>query len=133
MLSFSLVGEILDHLADNLPDIFYRGLNGGIILLPGVAYHQESSPDTALYIIGEYRYDPRGLGRYIVIHYGSFMRAYGQLPFEQQVEELRRVLLHEMTHHLQSMGGTRELEKEDESKMDNFRFRRWSRKQEENK
>ena len=34
LLSFDLVGEILDELAEAFPPEFYQDLNGGISLLP---------------------------------------------------------------------------------------------------
>ena len=34
VLSFEAVGEILDGLAETLPQVFFRDLNGGILLLP---------------------------------------------------------------------------------------------------
>ena len=130
MLTFAQVGEILDDIADSLPEEFYKELNGGIILLPGAVVHRESNPLEPLYVLGEYRREPFGLGRYIVIHYGSFVRAYGRYPLEAQAEELRRILLHEFTHHIQSLGGTRNLEIDDDLRLDRYRQRQAGEKPE---
>jgi len=109
MVSIEETEEILTGLADELPQDFYKYLNGGIVLLP-----QEKQNDQAkgLYILGEYHRD-RNLGRFITIYYGSFMRVYGNYPKEQLKEKFKETLLHEFTHHLESLAGERGLEKED--------------------
>ena len=122
MQSFEEVGKALDELAEEIPEELFRELNGGIILLPDIRYHQASKDANPLLIVGEYRHEFRRLGRYIVIYYGSFIQCYGMLSPERQREELRRVLLHEFTHHLQSLGGTRGLEIEDDQRL--LRYRR---------
>ncbi|MCL2547810.1 MAG: hypothetical protein FWE76_01440 [Symbiobacteriaceae bacterium] len=121
MMSFEEVGEALDEIAENLPVALYKELNGGIILLPEVKNHSESSDSNPLYVIGEYRYEPRALGRYIVIYYGSFRLAYGMHPPGRQRNELQRVLMHEFRHHIQSLGGTRGLEREDQQRLERFK------------
>jgi len=122
-LTFEEVGTILDDIAESLPAAFFKELNGGIILLEEIKLHPESREGNLLYVVGEYRHEYRGLGRYIVIYYGSFVRSYGMFSALRQQEELRRVLLHEFTHHIQSLGGTRGLEKEDERRLARFRVR----------
>ena len=119
-LSFEEAGSFLDDLADSLPEGFFRELNGGIILLPDTKLHPASGHEY-LYTIGEYRHEPYGLGRYIVIYYGSFVQVYGRESHERQEEALRYVLMHEFTHHLQNLGGTRELEVEDAQRLTQFR------------
>ena len=113
MISFEEVGFMLDHIADALPEGFYRELNGGIVLLPEEKLHPASAGRTDLYILGEYHHEPGGLGRYIAIYYGSFIRAHGYLSTEQQQETLRHILVHEFTHHLESLAGERGLEIQD--------------------
>jgi hypothetical protein len=105
MTSFDDIGTMIDDIAEEIPEVFYNELNGGINLLPGMKLHPESNNSGYLFIMGEYHYDPRGLGRFINIYYGSFMRVYAFLPPEQQKEKLRQILLHEFTHHLESLGG----------------------------
>ena len=116
MTTFDELGLMLDDIAEGLPKDFYNELNGGIILSPDVKMHPESNETGNLYILGEYHNDRKGfggLGRYIVIYFGSFMRLYSHFPPERQKQELRRVLVHEFTHHLESLAGERDLEIQD--------------------
>jgi len=109
MTSFEDIGIIIDGIAEELPEDFYRELNGGINLLPDIRIHPESNAPGELFIMGEYRCDPHGLGRYINIYYGSFIHLYAHLNPVQQREKLRGILLHEFTHHLESLGGEHSL------------------------
>ena len=113
MITFDEVATLLDDIADELPTDFYKELNGGINLLPDTRVHPESSPAADLYILGEYHNDPCGLGKYINIYYGSFISLFGFLTTLQQKQELRQILLHEFTHHLESLAGESVLEKRD--------------------
>jgi hypothetical protein len=103
--------NILDELAEELPEEFYRELNGGIILLPEAHVSAFARRDD-LYTLGEYRHS-WGMGRYIVIFYGSFEKIFGRLSNEEMKNELRKTLRHEFTHHLESLAGENALEKED--------------------
>lgn len=130
-ITFDEVGQMLDDIAEEIPKDFYRDLNGGVFLLPDTKRHPESRGDTDinnnnLYILGEYHNDRKGLGglgRYIVIYYGSFIKLYAYLPPERQKEELRRVLIHEFTHHLESLAGERGLEIKDAEQLEKYRQR----------
>lgn len=119
MITFEETRRILDDLAEGLPEGIFDRLNGGIILSPDVMKHPEY-PDK-LCILGRYYYQPAGLGRYITIYYGSFCRLYGNEPYERQVEELRKVLYHELTHHIEALAGDRSLEYWDARQMERFR------------
>jgi len=105
MTSFEDIGIMIDGIAEELPEDFYRELNGGINLLPDIKIHPESDNSGNLFIMGEYHYQSHGLGRYINIYYGSFMQVYAYLNPVQQREKLRQILIHEFTHHLESLGG----------------------------
>ena len=59
--------------------------------------------------MGEYVEDPY-MGRMIYIYYGSFLEVYGELGEKELEEELRETLLHEFTHHMESLAGERGLE-----------------------
>ena len=118
MLDFDEVGTILDEIAAELPEVFYKELNGGIILLPEVKYNPMGRHND-LYIMGEYHHGG-SMGRYISIYYGSFERLYGHLGREQLKEQLAHTLKHEFTHHLESLAGERGLEKKDEEFMRNY-------------
>jgi hypothetical protein len=103
--------KILDELAEELPAEFYHELNGGIILLPETHMSAYARGDD-LYTLGEYRHS-WGMGRYIVIFYGSFERVFGRLSDDEMKKELRKTLRHEFTHHLESLAGENALEKAD--------------------
>lgn len=66
MLSFEETQEALTEIADDLPQAIYRELNGGIILLPEAKLHAEAR-NGDLYILGQYHYEPRGIGRYVTL------------------------------------------------------------------
>ena len=121
MISIEAVEEMLDEIATELPIEFYRELNGGILLLPEAELHPESGSEP-LYVMGQYHRSIT-MGRYIVIYYGSFERAYGHLTPDELREQLKRVLVHEFTHHMESLAGERGLEIKDEEHMDAYRNR----------
>ena len=116
LLSFDEVGEILDDLAEKIPEPFYQDLNGGILLLPEAMPDPENGPD--LYILGEYCVDE--MGRYINIYYGSFAALYADEPRETWVEELNTTLRHEFTHHVEGLAGERSLEYKDSAQLAQF-------------
>ena len=72
MIGIDEVEKMLEELAAELPQEFYKELNGGILLLPQAKLNH-AVRNNDLYIMGEYHYD-RSMGRYIVIYYGSFQR-----------------------------------------------------------
>ena len=117
MLTFEEVGDILDVIAEELPRDFFKDLNGGILLLPE-ACQDEGDSAHDLYTLGEYVHDD--MGRYIVIYYGSFAALYQGLPPEKLRKELKETLIHEFTHHLESLAGECGLEIEDELEMERF-------------
>ena len=112
MISIDEMEKMLDELASELPEEFYKELNGGIILLPETKFHNNKNADD-LYILGEYHQEV-SLGRYICIYYGSFLKVYGYLSKDKIRPQLRKVLRHEFRHHLESLAGERLLEIEDE-------------------
>ena len=118
MVSIEEVEKMLDEISTTLPQEFYNKLNGGILLLPETAKHPKGKKDD-LYILGQYHYD-RTMGRYIVMYYGSFMRIYGHLPNELLYQELKRVLIHEFTHHIETLAGDRSLAKKDIRKLQRY-------------
>lgn len=121
MISFDEIGMILNNIADELPENFYKKLNGGINLLPDVKMHPESKESGDLFILGEYYNDQQGLGRYINIYYGSFMRLYAHLEPASQREELKHILLHEFTHHLESLAGEEKLKIKDIQDLERYK------------
>ena len=77
-----------DEAAEELPQVFYRELNGGIILSPITKAHPQSDPKNPLLVLGEYRNSPQ-MGRSIVLYGGSILRSYGNLPDEKLKAEDR--------------------------------------------
>jgi len=114
MYTIDHVEKMLNEIAGEIPDEFFKHLNGGVILLDECKPHPKSRGD--LFILGEYhnRYD---MGRHICLYYGSFMRAYANVPEDALRKTLRQTLLHEFTHHLESLAGERGLEVKDHIKL----------------
>ena len=111
MFTIDEVNEMLDEIASELPEEIFRDLNGGVSLL-AESKKSEKDPSGGLYTLGEYRRDQ--MGRYIVIYYGSLTAVYGSSSYNKMRKHLRDVLTHELTHHLESLAGERDLEIEDE-------------------
>jgi len=113
---------LLGEIADEVPGELFRRLNGGIILREESKLHPQGTGD--LFIMGEYvsRHD---MGRCIIIYYGSFLCAYGHLPRHALREKLRATLLHELTHHLESLAGERGLELKDRQQLEEYRRRQY--------
>jgi predicted Zn-dependent protease with MMP-like domain len=111
MITLDEMEAMLNEVAEELPKEIYKGLNGGIVLLP----ESKENPigrNNDLFILGEY-HGGGMLGRYITIYYGSFIRVFGDLNRESMKGKLRHTLKHEFVHHLESMAGERDLEVED--------------------
>ncbi|MDR0424972.1 MAG: metallopeptidase family protein [Clostridiales Family XIII bacterium] len=121
MVDIEEMQDMLDMLADELPDELYEGLNGGILLLPDRKLSPEALDDD-LFTLGEYHHS-YSMGRYIVIYHGSFDAIFGHLPKEELLAELRKTLRHEFTHHLESLAGEKDLEIEDERQLARYRYR----------
>ncbi len=120
--SIDEVHEILDNISEELPEAFFKDLNEGIVLLPEVKLHPESREDSRLYIMGQY---VRSItGRHIAIFYGSFKRVYPNISRERLKIKLRDTLVHEFTHHMESLAGEKGLEIKDAEDMNNYRKRR---------
>lgn len=120
MMSFDEVADFLDDEADELPLILYRELNGGISLLPR---HKFSPNAEGLLVLGEYC-KSRSMGRYINIYYGSFEKAFPHYSDEQLKEKLKQVLVHELTHHNESLAGVYDLEIKDAVRLNEYKERK---------
>jgi len=107
--------EILDSLANELPEVFYEKLNGGVIVLERAKPHPKAN-DGRLYVLGEYirSYE---MGRYVAIYYGSFEKLFSGYSRSKLTDELRKTLRHEFRHHLEALSGEKDLEIEDEIKL----------------
>lgn len=113
------VHEILDEISQDIPEEFFKNLNEGIILLPEYKLHSESRKNKKLYIMGEYSISITG--RRISIYYGSFKKLYCGVSIEVLKRKLRETLIHEFTHHLESLGGERGLEIKDQDDLQKYR------------
>ncbi len=119
VLSFDEAGVLLDEMAEELPPIFFRDLNGGILLLPEPKLDPDV-PGGELYIMGEYCHDQ--MGRYINLYYGSFA-ALAQLESwteDDWDDELYTTLVHEFTHHMEGLAGDHSLDDKDAAFMEEF-------------
>ncbi len=112
--------QLADEVADEIPQEFFRKLNGGIILQTYAKLHPQSVPHAPLYIMGEYTRSHM-MGRHIVVYYGSLNAVYGHCSDEVMKQHIRSTIFHEFRHHLESLGGSRELEIEDAVRMAEYR------------
>ena len=120
MISIERFSFILDELAAMLPQEIFKNLNLGISVSAQSKKEQRARPNLSLYILGEYRIHPV-MGRSIVLYYGSFCEVYPYAQSEDEVRlEIDRVLKHELTHHLESQAGNRDLELDDLENLMNF-------------
>ncbi len=109
--SIDEINNMLDEIVETIPRELFKDLNEGIVLLPEYKLHLESKFKDKLYIMGEYCKSITG--RHIKIYYGSFKRVYSGVSTKVLREKLKETLFHELTHHLESLAGIRDLEMED--------------------
>ena len=107
---------MLDEQAALLPERIFQHLNLGVGVVERVKLDRHATPERPLYVLGEYRTHPV-MGRGILLYYGSFERVYPHLAEEALRQEMDRVLKHELTHHLESLAGSRALEMADAQRM----------------
>lgn len=120
-MSIDEMNEHLDQIAEKIPRDFYKGLTGGIVLVPETKIHPQARWGD-LIIKGEY---VRQFGsRYIRLFYGSFKRLYQGKSKEYVLQELEDTLIHEFRHHLEGLSGIRDLEIIDEMELEKFKKRR---------
>ncbi|MDD4080922.1 MAG: hypothetical protein PHP02_05880 [Eubacteriales bacterium] len=112
-LSVDQFTRLLEEGAAELPQEIFKGLNLGIGVVEGFKLNPRTASGNPAYILGEYRYGA-AMGRGIVLFYGSFIRVYPDLSFDALGKaRITDVLKHELTHHLESLAGTRDLENTD--------------------
>ena len=118
MISLEVFEEYTMETADSFPEVFFRELNGGVMVREYSRLHP-AALDHDLFVLGEYHHD-RYLGRFIVLYYGSFVNCFTCSDEELRVQ-IRKVLLHEFRHHLESLAGERDLELEDAAELTQYR------------
>ena len=96
--TYEQMGDLLEEIASQFPDVFFEGLDGGIQLEEQVLPDPDFPPGE-MYIMGEYCHDL--LGRYIVLYYGSFAALLEGEDESVWREEIFLTVAHEFTHHLE--------------------------------
>lgn len=115
--------ELLNEIAQSLPEKFYEELNLGIVLSPDTVLHPYSTKNNPIYTMGQYRKDMTG--NQIEIFYGSFEKAYYYLDEQGLYEKLKEVLLHEFRHHIETRAGVNDLVIWDSEKLKSIKEGRW--------
>ena len=120
ILTIDEVNDLLDDMADAIPECLFDGLNGGVNLLEEAEPDPEFPPGE-MYILGEYRDDL--LGNYINLYYGSFAAIAEREEWDDETweQELRITLAHELTHHMELRSGLHALDDRDEEELEAFR------------
>ena len=120
VLSIDQVNDLLDEMAEQFPEALFDGLNGGVNLLEE-SVPDEEFPEEELYILGEYCED--ALGRYINLYYGSFaaLAKSEDWGIDVWTDELQTTLAHELTHHLEALGGLHGLDDRDAEELARWR------------
>lgn len=94
--------EIANEEAYKMPQEFYKGLTGGILIDENEKL-SEKAIDNDLYVLGTYH---RGnTGNWITLYYGSFMKIFYYLNEEQMREQIAHTIKHEFRHHLENLAG----------------------------
>ena len=117
MITIDEMSVLLDEVAEELPEEVFHRLNGGVSLLNEIK-KSRADPDGGLYTLGEYHHNQ--MGRYIVLYYGSIRIVHGHEPRERLKENLKKLLSHELTHHLESLAGERDLEIKDKTDLEDY-------------
>lgn len=125
MFTIDETNEMLNEIVDTLPQPLFRELSGGIIILPQSKVHPKAL-DNDLYILGEY--SRSSIGTLIKIYYGSFVRIYGNVKRDVYYQQLRRVLVHELRHHNETLAGYRDLVLYDERRIAEYLKRKAEQK-----
>ncbi len=114
MVDIDRFSAILDEQAALLPTQVFRHLNLGIGVTEKAKRDHRAKPGVSLYILGEYHVH-HVMGRGVVLYYGSFVQVHPHLMNDETLlrHEIDRVLRHELTHHLESQAGNRDLEMDD--------------------
>lgn len=118
-MTFDEFSDAVGIIAEQLPDELFKGLTGGVVAVAGEKIHEKSIPSDPLYVAGQYTRS-RGMGCQILLYYGSFMRLYGRCTDGELMEHIKRVMLHELTHHWEYRSGERGLEIDDEERLGEY-------------
>ena len=108
--AYDQMGDWLEEIAQEFPEAFFEGLDGGI-QLEEKALPDPDFPPGEMYIMGEYVHD--NLGRYILLYYGSFAALLEEEDEEVWKDEIFATVAHEFTHHLEEDAGLHNLDDKD--------------------
>ena len=103
--------RIVAEALDRVPPALLEGLDAGVLVVEEARRHPHDPPD--VYILGEYVDDPHGLGRYIVLYYGSFRAILADADVKTLRREVEETIRHELRHHVESLAGVSDLDEED--------------------
>lgn len=111
------VHRVLEEISSSLPESLFEELNGGIVLLDEISYHDKSI-DNSLLVLGNYvRF---GVRRQINIFYKSIKQAFPMMSEEMLNKKLTEILTHELQHHTEFRARLRDLEIEDEININKY-------------
>ncbi len=122
MITLDRFEELAEESVADVPEEFFQHLNGGIVIVDRTKNHPDSVPAQPLYVMGEYTHN-RMMGRHIVLYYGSFMQVYSDIDDNALRSVIRATILHEFTHHLESLSGEKDLEIKDEKRLADYKRR----------
>ena len=116
-MTFERFRSLIAELVDEIPEEFMRGL-GGVRVLPEARLEPEFED---VYRMGEYLGPGssdflgagEGLGRQVVIYYGSFVAIAEDDPDFDWEDEAWETVTHELRHHVESLAGEDRLVQED--------------------
>lgn len=117
---FERLKRLADEVAGEIPEEMLKHLHGGISMSDGSKLHKGSDPHKPLYILGEYC-NSSSIGRHIILYGGSIDRVYGAFSDDALKKELERIIKHELTHHWESLSGTRDLEIYDAEMLEKYK------------
>ena len=117
MVSIDRFEEMAQSAADELPECFFTDLNGGVAILDRAKLHPQGIGDD-LYVMGEYSISQ--MGKVIYLYYGSFAEVCSEMDEEELQQKVREVLRHEFRHHLEGLACSRDLEVEDEKRINEY-------------
>ena len=120
MISIDRFTQLLNEAAGLLPREIFTGLNLGIGVIEGSKRKKAAASGAPIFILGEYKAS-HSLGRGILLYYGSFLMVYPDLKDDDDGQRIiSDVLKHELTHHLESQAGSRDLEIADAKRLMKF-------------
>ncbi len=107
IMSLKIFTRFANGVIESLPRDLFKHLNGGIVVEPSAKEEGE------FFILGEYIEDP-GMGKIIILYYGSFRETLGDVSVGEWKEEIEDTIVHELRHHIESLAGVDDLSLEED-------------------